>query len=570
MKYFLYCRKSTESEDRQVLSIESQRHELERSFGSRTDIQIVGIYEESYSAKAPGRPLFDEMLKRIERGDAQGIITWHPDRLARNSMDGGRIIYLLDQKFLADMKFATFTFENNPQGKFMLSIIFGYSKYYVDSLSENVKRGNRAKVERGWRPSKAPLGYKNDKDTKTTVPDPEHFPTIKRLFDLALTGSYSVKELYAMARNEWGYRTPKRKRSGGTPISVSTFYHMFSNPFYTGYFSWNGTLYPGKHEPMISMEEWVQLQTLIGRPGEQKPQKHLFPYTGMMRCGVCGLMVTAEHKVNRYGSQYVYYHCTKRNTGDRCRQPSVEVRKLEKQMVSFLQKISIDEEINQISVRETLQHEMEAQPDTEQIVATLQKTIEDIEVQIETLTDLRVRSLLDDAEFLKRRQALLTQQVGFKERLGKLETQTSWFEPAELLISFSNRAVSWFQHGEDQIKRLVLETAGSNYILTNKKLNADATKPFVMFANSPSIFSMCGFIHDVRTLIESGDPETMRILHNIRILQKEMQNTEEQPCAKLSPSHVEDIDDETTRIDECLIIPTIKKHGGATPETRIH
>ncbi|MEZ0085206.1 recombinase family protein [Bradyrhizobium japonicum] len=121
MRYFIYCRKSSEAEDRQVASIESQLTTLKRAFVDRSDIEIAGIYEESFSAKAPGRPQFGEMLAQIEKGAAHGIIAWATDRLARNSIDSGRIIYMLDCGVIRDLKFPTHTFENNSQGKFISS-----------------------------------------------------------------------------------------------------------------------------------------------------------------------------------------------------------------------------------------------------------------------------------------------------------------------------------------------------------------------------------------------------------------------------------------------------------------
>src|SRR3990167_2484767 len=170
-KFFLYARKSTDEPDRQILSIEAQIHEL-KEFAEREHLEIVDTFIESQTAKEPGRPIFNQMLSLIEKGKANGVVAWHPDRLARNSVDGGRIIYLIDIAKVVALKFPTFWFEPTPQGKFMLSIAFGQSKYYVDNLSENVKRGLRQKVRRGEQSGQAPTGYLNDKANRVIVPDP--------------------------------------------------------------------------------------------------------------------------------------------------------------------------------------------------------------------------------------------------------------------------------------------------------------------------------------------------------------------------------------------------------------
>ena len=92
---FLYARKSTDVEDMQVLSIESQLAEL-REYAARESIHVVEELVEKQSAKTPGRPIFNDMMSRIEQGEASGIVSWHPYILARNSVDGGNVIYLVD------------------------------------------------------------------------------------------------------------------------------------------------------------------------------------------------------------------------------------------------------------------------------------------------------------------------------------------------------------------------------------------------------------------------------------------------------------------------------------------
>lgn len=508
MNYFLYCRKSTESEDRQVLSIESQRREAERLILAGTGITVVRTFEESRSAKSPGRPIFDEMVRCIERGEAEGIIAWHPDRLARNSIDGGRIVYLLDTGKLKDLRFPAFTFENNPQGKFMLQIIFGYSKYYVDSLSDNIRRGNRTKVEKGWRPGTAPLGYLNDLATRTIIVDPDRFPLIERLWKLMLAGAHTPKQLWEMARDDWGLRTPVRKRSGGKPIALSAVYKLFGNPFYAGIINWNGRTYPGKQKLMISVDEFERVQERLGRPGRPRIKRHAFPLTGIIRCGSCGFAVTAENKVNKYGSRYTYYHCSWRRTGPKCQERSLASDELEKQVMVFLQSIAVPELVHNWSIRKIDEAEKSQQQTADTARVSVDRAIEAATHKLDTLTKLRVGDLIDDAEFVRQRQDLDRERIALLQRQ-QLNHSDNWFESARDLISFSKDAASCFSEGTHIEKRLVLEIVGSNFFLTDKKLTIDARKPFRVWKKSGEIHCGRRLVEEVRTFITQPDGQAV-------------------------------------------------------------
>ena len=504
MRYFIYCRKSSEAEDRQVASIESQLTTLKRTFGDRPDIEIVRIYEEAFSAKAPGRAQFGEMITQIEQGAADGIISWAPDRLARNSIDGGRVIYMLDCGVVHDLKFATYTFENNSQGKFMLQIMFGQSKYYSDALSDNVKRGNRSKIEKGWRPNQAPLGYLNDSATKTIIIDPVHFPLIRKMFDLMLSGACTPKRIALTARDEWGFRTPRKKRIGGTPLAMSTVYKILSNPFYAGVICWNGQTYPGKHEPVISIDEFQAVRTLLERPGQQRPQRYSFAFTGMIRCGGCGLSVTAEHKRNRYGRRYVYYHCSRPRLGQRCAEPCIELRSLEQQIETFLQSLTIERALEAWVLEEVELGAEQFKREEKARRRSLEIALADTETQMNELTGLRLRNIVTDAEFVAQRQGLQEERLRLLEKIAEINRCADTFEPFGEVISFSNRAADWFSRGDDQSKRLILETVGSNLSLTARMLNVEARKPFASLAKSKTLPYQLGVVDDVRTFSQVG------------------------------------------------------------------
>jgi len=339
-KLFLYARKSTDVEDKQVLSIEAQLTEL-RAFAKQEGLHVAEEFIEKQSAKTTGRPIFNKMISRIEHGDANGILAWHPDRLARNSVDGGRIIYLLDCGHLAMLKFPTFWCENTSQGKFMLNIAFGQSKYYVDSLSENTKRGLRQKVRNGDYPSQAPVGYINDSRTKSVVVDKKKSRVIRLAFEKYAKGESRLEDISNfLAKNGIVSRS-------GKIISKTRASFILSNPFYIGLFKYGGERHEGKYEPIVSKKLFDKAQEILKLRGvpDRKSKNEPQPYCGLISCASCGMMITGEHKVKKQKNgnvhEYIYYHCSKKRKDFDCPEPCIRQEELDRQLSSEIQKVSL-------------------------------------------------------------------------------------------------------------------------------------------------------------------------------------------------------------------------------------
>ncbi len=430
-KFFLYARKSTDVEDKQVRSIEDQIAEL-RGYAKQEHLTIIEELVEKQSAKIPGRPIFNSMLQRIESGEANGILAWHPDRLARNSVDGGKIIYLLDCGQLAILKFPTFWAENTSQGKFMLNIAFGQSKYYVDSLSENTKRGLRQKVKRGECPGFAPVGYINDSRTKTVVVNHKHAPIIREAFELYAQGDQRLEDIGSFfAQHHIVSRTGKRIH-----ISRTTF--ILSNPFYTGLFRFGGELYEGKHEPIIPKNLFDRVQEVLKQRGRLSHKTTPNPevFCGLLRCGTCSMMITAENKVkhqkNGNTHQYIYYRCTRKSKSIKCAAPFIRQEELDKQISSLLQKISMPTDWAEKLKTRLEKDKKESAQSVVAFVQTNKERILVIATKLQRLLDGYLEQDIDQEVYRLEKAKLLSEKKSLEEQMTNLELQQNgWLEPME-------------------------------------------------------------------------------------------------------------------------------------------
>jgi site-specific DNA recombinase len=487
-KYFLYARKSTDVEDKQVLSIDAQLSEL-RAFAEREQLAILNELIEKQSAKNPGRPIFNRMLDRIEAREAQGILAWHPDRLSRNGVDGGRIGHALDTGTLLSLKFPSFWFENTPQGKFMLNMAFSQSQYYVDALSVNTKRGLREKVRRGEYPGPAPMGYLNDYRTKRIIVDHKRAPLVKQMFEQYATGAVTLDTL----RNFFATHNVRTKN--GKLVGRSFVSHLLSNPLFYGHFRYAGEVYQGAHKPLISKKLFDEVQAVLNSrwkwsPKEVKPTPRAF--LGLLRCAECGGAITAEyqqkHQKNGNIHKYTYYRCTKKNRiREWCTQPYIREAELDAELSNLLKPYSLPEDRAQAMLTRVKEEGRQSAESSLAMAAEKRAEIEKINLRLQRLLDSFLDGIVERDAYVAEKEKLMSQKKSLEEHCSALQAgSTAWLEPLRNWIIEAKNTGKIAVSGSLEDKRVLAQKVfGSNLVLDRKKARGCSIKPWSLLTQNP-------------------------------------------------------------------------------------
>jgi site-specific DNA recombinase len=488
IKWFIYARKSSEDKSKQVQSIESQIGVL-KEFAKKHDLDVIDILFEEKSGKTPGiRPVFAKMIARIEAGEATGLLVWKLDRIARNLLDGGRVIDMLQNSVIEEIRTPEET-HRPTDNVYSIAIQLCGANQYSRDLSTNVKRGLKDKLTKGWMPSIAPLGYLN---TKTEIRgenyilnDPDRFPLLRKAWDMMLTGNYVPTEILHKLNDEWGFRTRGWKKKGGKPMSRSTIYKMFTNAFYAGIIPYKDLYIEGKHPVMITLEEFDRVQLLLGRKGKPRPSRYEYAYTGQILCGECTGVVSATFKqklMKKTGKlqDYILYYCTcARREGEGCLQRHyTNEGKIDERIEQEIETLTILPEFKDWALAIIAEMNDEEIDDRTKIYESQQKAINNNQKQLDNLTQLRLRELIEDEEYLRERTRLKNELTVLHAKMkGTEQRAESWLKLTEQTFEFACYAHKAFMFGDAKTKREILSAiVGLNCTLKDHLLNIKAVE----------------------------------------------------------------------------------------------
>jgi site-specific DNA recombinase len=480
-KYFIYCRKSTEDEDRQMLSIDAQLSEL-NSIAQREGLAVISTFTENKSAKEPGREVFNEMLRKIERGEAHAILSWKLDRLARNFDDGGRIIGLLQRGVIQEIR----TFEKSylpADNVLMIAVELGMANQYVRDLSMNIQRGIREKIRRGVFCGKAPLGYFNEPRLRTIEPHPDDFPKMKRILELFATGRYSLTAI----RREMARAGLSGSRSGKPP-ALSSLDRLLHNPFYYGVFVHKGEMHQGAHVPMISKKVFDDVQTAllaVGKPRQNRCDKG-FLFRNFATCASCGYSICAETHVKKSGLRFDYYRCSHRSKKQRCENRAfIRKEKFDAEVKRNVQLVTIPEEWKEKFLARIETWEGQESHTRQEHLGRLKADLAEVKAKIDRINTAFADGSLEIQEFKELKNPLIPRKAELEQQIAALERRgIQRFEPLKEWVLEANQAETWAHQNNLVEMKSFLQKVGSNRLLRGETLTVAFKKPHVSLAET--------------------------------------------------------------------------------------
>lgn len=515
-RYFLYLRRSQDAEDRQVASLEDQEAEM-RKVAKRLDLNVIEVLQESQSAKKPGRAKFNEMIARIHNREADGILCWKMNRLSRNPVDGGQIQWMLQQSVIKHIQ--TYSSEYLPTDNvLMIAVELGMANQFVKDLSVDVRRGLRQKAERGWYPQRSlPPGYKHLKGYEkgaAEIVTTKDLLIVRKLFEEMIGGTYSVSDMH---RRTIRYGLLNKY---GKPYSLQTIVNIFTNEFYCGYYYWKDAdgvevRYKGRHEAILTEEEFNQIQKLLGKKGKPtRVNKYNFAFRGPITCGECGCSITAEQKIRCICSNChykfsckvrtacpkcardisemqnpkmyhnTYYHCTKKKKEAQCRQGVIDETKLKKQIFSELGKVEIDSDFYNWAINAVKYMHGDEMVTQDEVAHRLEQKTATLRARLDRLFVMRADGEISSEQLAKMSKETEAELRDVEQEQKRLHNRmTEWVGSAEKYLTFADMVRKKFNKATNDEKREMLSTLGSTLEIIDRKLHVVVPNELLGFKN---------------------------------------------------------------------------------------
>ena len=311
----IYARYSSHSQTEQ--SIEGQLHDG-YAYAEKLGYRVIGEYiDRALTGKTDDRPDFQRMIKDAEKKQFQIVIVWKLDRFARNRFDSAiykRILKKYGIRVVSVMENITDT----PEGIILEGMLEALAEYYSANLSENIKRGQKESIKKGWFPGGSPpMGYLTE--SHKLVPDEKMAPVLVEVYTRYADGE-SLSEI-AADLNRRGYRTRQ-----GREFKTGTFDRIIPNPAYIGEYQYNGQTVDGLCPPLISKELYdraIRRREANKRAPAATRAKVDYLLSGKVFCGNCGLPMIGDYGTSRHGYRCHYYSCTgRKHKRNQCKKKS--------------------------------------------------------------------------------------------------------------------------------------------------------------------------------------------------------------------------------------------------------